>query len=166
MQNKKTDEFNCIVDTVSFYSSIIISIFMLYVAIIFVIIMVTENEKEYTIQATVISMIFSLLSLIVSLCASRTKFTLNNKTCQIKTKKKIFLSCATESIQRIVILKYGISVQYIVLDCQEYPYLSPLEYNFFNNHLVIRYSLRKLKNIQKYCIGCPIYYDSRINYMP
>ena len=164
MKNKKTDEFKCIVDTVNFYGALIISIFLLCVALVLVIIMITENEMKFTIPAIIVSLVFCILSLIISLHSSKTKLTLNRNTCQIGTKKKIFLSCATEAIKGIVILKYGRSVRYIVLDCKDYPYLSPREYNFFNNHFVIRYSLRKLKSIQEYCPSCPVHQDDIINY--
>ena len=165
MKCKKNDEFNCVADTANFYGAIIISVFMLYVALISIIIMITEDEKQFTVPAICISVLFSVVSLIVALHSSRTKFTINRNTCQICTKKRIVLSCSTESIKRIVVLRYGISMRYIVLDCEEYPYLTPIEYTFFNNHFVLRYSRKKLKNIQKYCPNAFVYNDDRINYL-
>lgn len=163
MKNKK-NEFNCIYNAVNFYCAFIIFILMVCLVFIFVIVMITENEMRYLIPGG-ICIVISVWSLINLIQSSRTKFILNKNTCQIRTKEKIFLKCATESIQRIIILKYGISACYIILDCKDYPYLSPVGYDFFKNHFVIRYSYRKLKNIQKFCLWCPVVNEKLTDYM-
>ena len=154
-QNK--DSFKCIYEMGIVYGYLSVSIGFFFMSILMVLIILIE--KIYSIYLIIFSVVFALLGLIkLSICIfyRDKKLIINSEKCKVESRKGILFLCKTHSIRRIVILVMPRGgKQYIIFDCEEYPFLLPQDFIYLNT-FCIRFTSCRLKNIRKYCPDCKL----------
>lgn len=159
MGNKK-NEYKCILNNEFFYGSLIATILFAYVTIVLTIMIAVEEIQSMIYGFLILSILLSLISFCFTIKASLKKFVINNESFGIYLNDKIILECNNSEIRKIIVYRWVRDVKYIVIDCDQYPFLSSGDI-FSNRLIVIRYSNKKLKNIQNYCPNCQVVYDQR-----
>ena len=152
-QNKA--EFKCIYEFENVYLNLVYSIGFFYMAILMVLIMITENIFGITVALCVVFVITSIIFLIVSLLSRDKKFIINQDECKVESKKGILYKIPLQSIKRIVDLDTRYGKRYIIFDCEEYPFLAGQDI-FFHRILYIKYTSHRLREIRKFCSHCRI----------
>lgn len=160
MGNKK-NEYKCIFRTELFYGSLIATALFVYVTIVLTIMIAVEESQSIIYGFIIICILLSIISFCFTIKASLKKFVINNENFGIYLNQKVILRCNNSEIRKIVVYRWVRNVKYIVIDCDQYPFL--FSGDIFSNRLIaIRYSSKKLKNIQNYCSNCQVIYDQRI----
>lgn len=149
MRNKK-NEYKCIFQSEFFYSCLITTFLFIFIAIILTIMIIVEKIQGMVYGFLVLSILLSIISFCCVIKATSKKFFINFEYCGIYSNKKLMIKCSNSKIRRIIVYCWVRDVKYIILDCDEYPFLSSKDI-FLNRSIVIRYSSNRLKNIQKYC---------------
>ena len=152
-QNK--DTFKCIYEMENVYGGLVFSIWFFLMAIFMVLLMIIEKIYGITVVLCSIFSFFSFFSLGISLFSRDKKFVINLEECKIESKKGILFTTKLQSIRRIVILKVNYGKQYIILDCEEYPFLAGQDL-LFHKVFCIKYTSHRLKAIRKYCSHCRV----------
>ena len=144
------DSFKCIQEMGIVYSFLSVSVGSFFMSILMVLIILIE--KIYSIYLVIFCGLFAFIAIVtlaISLFNREKKFVINSEKCKIESRKGIFYLTETQSIRRIVVLimpRGG--KQFIIFDCEKYPFLIPQDFIYLNT-FGIRYTSRRLKNIRK-----------------